>query len=191
MPNSNAIDGSMPYTVTGASVSAGSWIPPDSGHYRMGEQVSRPGSYLVFDVGGQPFATDVCHVREVLALPRITPIPARLKGFEGMIDLRGTSVPVLNLATLLMMEAGGRSEATRVVVCEITDGSALRLVALIVDRVDQVLPLSEREIEPPPTTGIIDSPFVTGLARLGNEALTVILDVQSMLSTLALAESGR
>ena len=155
------------------------------------QSAATTGTYLVFDLGGQQYATPVSHVREVLTLPRITPVPGRMASVEGVIDLRGLSVPVLELAKLLGIDPAPHGDATRVIVCDVPDPAGWRVVSLIVDRVDQVVQLGEEQIEHPPADDIVDPTAVLGIARIGGDTLTVVLDIVSLLARPARAETVR
>ena len=96
------------------------------------------GSQMVgFAVGGQSFAVEIGAVREIVRLTQITPVPGAAHNIEGVMNLRGRVLPVLNLRAWLGMEGAGESRDERIVVVEIEG----RRVGLHVDGEAEVLRL--------------------------------------------------
>ena len=96
-----------------------------------------------FELGGQQYAVPIAHVREILATPAITPLPDAPAVIEGVIDLRGTLIPVLDLASLLAREGSARGLRLRTVVVEARGF----VVGFRVDRATQVVATSRDAME--------------------------------------------
>lgn len=130
--------------------------------------------YVVFSIGGENFGIGVEHVREVVNTPAIALIPSRGGVVEGIINLRGNVVPVINTARLLGMEERLPEEYGTVVVVE----SGKEVAGLLVEQVVAVTPLVP---EPVPASGGVDDQAVQGVARLGDESLVLLMDLNHLL----------
>ncbi len=137
-----------------------------------------PAAQLVtFRLGEEQFGVPIGAVQEVVRLPEVTPVPQAPEFVEGVINLRGRIVPVLDLGRRFRLPDRPRTRQTRVLIVE-ADG---RLVGLIVDGVSSVVRLPGAAIEPPPAmiTGIgVD--YITGVGKLGDQLL-VLLDLGKVL----------
>lgn len=135
---------------------------------------------VVFKIGDEEFGVNIHQVREIVRLVPITPIP-RAPGFiEGVVNLRGQILAVIDLAKKLDLVSQSRSEKTRIVVVEVEDNT----VGMIVDEVTEVLRMSNTQIESTPS--IIDSEinqkYITGVGKL-EDKLLVLIDLKAVLST--------
>ena len=99
-----------------------------------------------FEVGGRTYAVDVAHVREVVRWQPVTPLPLAPKLIEGVIDLRGSVVPVIDLARALGVETREPGLHSRIAVAEI-EGLA---VGLVVERASEVIAVDVTSLEDPP-----------------------------------------
>lgn len=139
---------------------------------------------VVFEVGSGEFAVDIMATKEVVGLREIAPVPETPDYVEGVMNLRGNLVPVLDLRK--RMRARGRSERqdARIIVASL-DG---RFVGLIVDRASDVIRVDDEKIEPAPDI-IADAgaTYVTGVINLGNRFVTLI-DLKKALSDEVLCE---
>lgn len=99
-----------------------------------------------FEVGGRVLAIDVTHMREVVRWQEVTPLPNAPRLIEGVIDLRGSVVPVVDLGKALGVDPVKPSLSARIVVTE-TDGLVM---GLAVDAAIEVLPVEVERLEDPP-----------------------------------------
>ena len=130
--------------------------------------------YVVFRLEGQIFGADIAVVREVNQLTRITRLPNTPPYVDGVIDLRGEVLPVINLRKRLGLVDREQDKETRVMILDLGQQSS----ALIVDGVEQVLTLSDDQIVPPDRrTTLIGQDYVVGVARTGSDQLVVIMDL--------------
>jgi len=136
---------------------------------------------VVFKLDEEEFAASIARVREIIRVPDIVAVPKAPEFVEGVINLRGTIIPITDLRKRFGMEARSRDEYTRIVIVEI-DGL---LTGLIVDSVKEVLKLSCSNIEAAPDylTGTVDARFIKGIAKGDKgERLMIILDLEEVLS---------
>ena len=134
---------------------------------------------VVLDVGEESYGIPVQRVREIVRVPPITRVPNGPACLEGVINLRGQVIPVMDLRKHLGIPAGSETRRSRVVVSEL----GRHTVGLLVDGVSQVVMVATSEIEPPPTlvAGANDGQ-VRGIARLGDR-LVLFLDPDRVLPT--------
>lgn len=130
-------------------------------------------------VGHEEFAVDILSVQEINRMVDITRVPKAPVFVEGVINLRGRIIPVLNLRCRFGISAEGeRTARSRIVVVNVRT----RVVGLIVDSVSEVLRLPKQAIEPPPSLETaIGAEFIQGVGRIKDRLLTV-LDLDRLLT---------
>jgi len=139
--------------------------------------MSATAQFVTFRLGQEQFAVPIGAVQEVVRLPDVTPVPQAPWFVEGVINLRGRIIPVMDLGKRFRLADRPRTRKTRILIVE-ADG---RLVGLIVDAVSAVVRLPAGAIEPPPpmVSGIgVD--YITGVGKLGDQ-LVVLLDLAQVL----------
>jgi purine-binding chemotaxis protein CheW len=143
-----------------------------------GYAVDREMQLVAFKVGREEFGVDVKKVEGVISLVDITRMPRAPQFVEGIINLRGQIIAVVDLASRLGIEAGERSPASRIVVVEAQDVK----VGLIVD-LPEVINIDKEDIEASPALagGDVESSFIKGVVKLGDRLL-ILLDVDRVLS---------
>ncbi len=134
---------------------------------------------VVFRLSDGSYALDIQVVREINRLIDITPVPKAPDFVEGIINLRGTIIPVVDLGLRFEMPRTEHSKDTRIVVVE-SEGHTL---GLIVDEVSEVLRIPEDEIDPATnmTTTGINLDYVTGVGKVG-ERLILILSPERLFT---------
>jgi purine-binding chemotaxis protein CheW len=140
-------------------------------------------SFLSFHLGQEMFAADVGKVLEILNLRPITKVPRSPSYMRGVINLRGNVLPVLDTRIKFGLPVTEDTIDTCIVVLSVMmDGEPLTLGALV-DSVEEVLELSEGDIEPPPTIGSKFNPeYLYGMVRM-DESFIMILNVDKVFST--------
>ena len=141
-----------------------------------------------FSIANETFGINILNVQEIIRLVEITRVPNSLPHVEGVINLRGQIVSVVDLRTRLGIARQAPSTQTRIMVVECDD----KTVGFLVDEVRQVLRISNAVIESTPTlTTHADAQYVRGVAKLDDTLLT-LLDPHELLVTepAALPESG-
>lgn len=133
---------------------------------------------VTFEVAGEEFAVDILTVQEINRMMDLTRVPHSPAEVEGVINLRGKIIPVLDLRKRFNMEVSERSDANRIIVVEVGG----RVVGFIVDRVHEVLRIDSGIVEPAPSMVCsIDSEFISGVGKL-DDRLLILLDVNRLFS---------
>ncbi|HEX5727482.1 MAG TPA: chemotaxis protein CheW [Longimicrobiaceae bacterium] len=143
-------------------------------------QAAVPQVQLVtFRLGGEEFGLDVFAVHEILRYQEPTPVPRAPAFVEGVLDVRGTLVPVVDLRRRFELREAPVDDDTRIV---LVDFGGERL-GLVVDAVTEVLRAPETAVSAPPryVRGLA-AEFIRGIARLENR-LVVLLDIERILSS--------
>jgi purine-binding chemotaxis protein CheW len=131
---------------------------------------------ITFELAGQIFALDIMAIREIRAWTPVTPLPRVPDYVAGVVNLRGTVLPVLDLSARLGWPATEATPRHAIIVCQV-NGQAQ---GLIVDSVSDIVALASDSLQPPPTTGN-DSvvPFLEGLAAI-EDKMVMVLDLQAL-----------
>ncbi len=140
-------------------------------------------SYLSFRLGEEMFSADVSKVLEILEMRPITKVPRSPSYMRGVINLRGSVLPVLDTRIKFGMPATEDTVDTCIVVLNvIMEGEPLTLGALV-DSVEEVLELTEADIEAPPTIGSKFNPeYLHGMVKM-DENFIMVLNVDKVFST--------
>ena len=152
-------------------------------HINFFEDVGgQPRTFVTFDISGQTFGVEVSYVREILDHIEISRIPNIRPDIEGIIDVRGESVPIMDIGSRLGMQNLESGADTRIIVFEIRTSETAQPIGILADRVRDVTQIPATEIEPPPdAVGDISSGNVlAGLARHSG-LLIALLDIRSIL----------
>ncbi len=143
-------------------------------------QAAVPQVQLVtFRVGGEEFGLDVFAVHEIQRYQAPTPMPRAPEFVEGVLDVRGTLVPIVDLRRRFETPEVAYDEDTRIVLVDFND----ERLGLVVDSVTEVLRAPETAVSPPPAyiRGLA-AEFVRGIVRVG-ERLVVLMDLDRILSS--------
>ena len=135
------------------------------------------GQFVGFFLDGQQYAFRIEQIQEIVVVQQVTTIP-NVPGFvEGVSNLRGSIIPIINLRAIMGMQAVESDDETRIIVVNV-DG---RTIGCTVDSVTQVVRVPSESIQPAPDTVVAEgADYVTGFATV-NEQLLVLLDVNRLL----------
>lgn len=146
---------------------------------------------VTFRVGQELFGVPISAVQEIVRVPQITRVPQAPDFVEGVVNLRGRIIPVVDMHKRLggrPTAAEGGDAGSRILVVE----ADRRLVGVIVDAVDEVSKLAEERVEPaPPMVAGLDNQYLRGVGKL-EDALLILIDIEKILNSdewSALAES--
>lgn len=143
--------------------------------------------YLTFQLSDEQYGLNVLQVREVLEIPRITRVPRMPAYMKGVINIRGSVIPVINLRLKLGLEELENSVNSRVVIIEIETSQEKIALGILVDSVQEVVDIGQSEISPPPRIGTkIESAFINGIARLG-QGFVIILNIDQVFDNQEMA----
>jgi purine-binding chemotaxis protein CheW len=138
---------------------------------------SEGSQYLTFTMAREEYGVEILKVQEIKGYSAITPIPNTPAYVKGVMNLRGTIIPVIDLRAKLAMAAGQYNQFTAIVV--LTVGA--KTMGLVVDAVSDVLKIPRTEIQAAPDFGAaVDARFISGMAKAG-EKLVVLLDIDRVL----------
>lgn len=143
--------------------------------------------YLTFKLANESYAVNVANIKEVLMIPKITKVPRMPEFMNGIINLRGTVVPILDLCKKFGIGETRMTPETGIIVTEITkrerDGTESELViGVFSEMVQKVISIEPKDIEPPPKIGVaIDTDFIVGMGHVDNEFI-IILDINKILT---------
>lgn len=149
--------------------------------------------YLTFLLGDEIFSLDIAKVHEVLDYTLITRVPRTPEYMQGVINLRGRVVPVVDLRLLFGMPPTSVSVNTCIIIVEAAVNSEPVVLGLLADAVQEVLELDPETIKPAPRIGTkLDNRFIRGMGRQG-ERFLIILDIDRVFSAddLDLAQEMR
>lgn len=139
--------------------------------------MSTEQQYVIFELDGQSYGAGIHVVREVNLVAAVTRLPNTPAYVEGVIDLRGEIMPVIDLRKRLSLAAREADEDTRLMILALSSGPT----ALVVDAVDQVVTLADEAITSPGEgMTVAGHEYVTGVARV-DDKLVVILDLISLI----------
>ena len=145
------------------------------------ESPGAPGfisQFLTFALGDEQYGVEILKVQEIRGYSAVTPIPNTPAHIKGVINLRGTVVPVVDLRSKFSMQATEYSKFTVIIV--VTVGQ--KVIGLVVDAVSDVLDIPAAEMRVAPDLGThVDTRFISGMATIG-ERMTVLLDIERLLS---------
>lgn len=132
--------------------------------------------YVIFNVGDYSFGVDILEIVEIIKPTKIVKLPAAPQYVEGIIDLRGTSVPVYNLAKRL--EIDSKAETQKIIIVELSKFQ----IGFLVDDVSEILKIEDEKIEKVnENIKGIKRRFIDSVAHLG-EDLIIILDLKNVLT---------
>lgn len=135
---------------------------------------------VAFNLADEEYGITITQVQEVIRKPAITRIPGMPDFIEGVINLRGKIIPVIDLRKRFELELQKDTDKTRIVVAQ----SADQVVGLIVDAVSEVINLDNEQIDPiPPTITAIDAEYLSGVGKM-EKRLVILINLENLLSDL-------
>ena len=145
---------------------------------RRGRGADRSAPARPLSSGREVYAVDIHQVREIIRVPQITRVPRTPDFVEGVINLRGNVIPVLDLRKRFGLGEGEDSNDRRIIVVEMGE----RTIGMIVDAVSEVLRIDESLIDPPsPYIVSVNTLYIEGIARLEPD-LVILLNLEKVLT---------
>lgn len=139
--------------------------------------------YLTFTLRNEDFAIEISKAREVLDVTTLTKIPQMPDYLNGVINLRGSVVPVMDLGQKLGMGAIERTKDSRIIIVEFEIEDSSIEMGVLTDSVQMVVDLPPENIEPVPKMGTdLNTAFIKGMGRL-NDKFLIILDIDIILAS--------
>ena len=149
----------------------------------MSEEIKKQDADLLqlvtFKIGEEEFGVDILRVQEIIRIMEITRVPKAPHFVEGVINLRGRVIPIIDLRKRFGLTAREHDKDTRIIVIEINK----MIVGFVVDAVHEVLRIPADTVEPPPPAvmGSVDSEYIKGVGKL-DDRLLILLDLDRLLS---------
>jgi purine-binding chemotaxis protein CheW len=140
--------------------------------------------YLTFLLAGEEYGVDILRVQEIKGWDSVTAIPNTPNYILGVINLRGTIVPIIDLRLRFNLEQLEYGPTTVVIMLKVrSEGKQSRTMGIVVDGVSDVYNMPDEQIKPSPDFGTaVETDFVKGLASV-NEKMVIILDIDHMLNS--------
>ncbi len=144
--------------------------------------ITETTQYLSFKLGEELFAVDVAKVREILDVIAITKVPQTPDYMRGVINLRGSVVPVMDMRQKFGLPPTERTVNTCIIVMEINHDGETMVLGSLADSVQEVLELGPEQIEPAPKIGIrLRTDFIKGMGKV-NDQFIIILDIDQLFT---------
>lgn len=145
---------------------------------------------ITFRLGDELFAISVNQVREVLELTQITKVPTAPEYMRGVVNVRGSAIPAVDLRQKFGLPLGQDSVNTRILVLELEIDGELTVLGGIADSVHEVVEFEATEIKPPPSISMRwRTEFIRGLGKRGDQ-FVIILDIAKVFASTELALIG-
>jgi purine-binding chemotaxis protein CheW len=148
---------------------------------------SEEDQLLTFILADEEYGVDILRVQEIKGWDSVTPIPNTPEYILGVINLRGTIVPIIDLRIRFGLESIPYGPTTVVIMLKVMSEKGSRTMGIVVDGVSDVYNIAEEAIKPRPDFGsVISIDFVRGLATVG-ESMVIVLDIDHLLNSDELA----
>jgi purine-binding chemotaxis protein CheW len=152
--------------------------------------ITTTSQYLTFTLDEEVFALDISKVREVLDFISVAKVPRTPDFMLGVINLRGSVVPVVDMRLKFGMTKTEKSVNTCIIIVEIEIDEEATILGALVDSVQEVLDLDPEQIEPPPRIGTrLDTRFIKGMGKRDNDFI-IILDIDKIFSAEEVAAAA-
>lgn len=133
---------------------------------------------VTFSIGEEEFGVNILKVQEIIRTMEITKVPRAPEFVEGVINLRGKVIPIIDLRRRFGLAPKAHDKNTRIIVIEINN----IIVGFVVDAVSEVLRIPASTVEPPPVVAGVDSDYISGVGKL-QDRLLIMLDLDKLLSS--------
>jgi len=136
-----------------------------------------------FKLSDETYGIEITKIREIILVGQITRVPETPHYIKGLINLRSSVIPVIDLRARFSLSENELTQDSRIMVLNV----GRRTIGIVVDSVNEVLRVSQEQISPaPPTVASLGNQYMTGLVRL-EEQLLILLDVDRLFSDKATA----
>jgi purine-binding chemotaxis protein CheW len=142
------------------------------------DEDTQANKYLFFRIGKESYGIGIRYIIEIIELQKISEVPDMPKSVKGVINLRGKVIPIVDLRLRFGLEERAYDDRTCIVVAEIDTVS----IGFIVDTVEEVMEIPEKEVEPAPKfkTQSGQERYISGIGKVGEE-VKILLDVEKIV----------
>ncbi len=152
--------------------------------------ITESTQYLTFTLAGEEFGITILKVREIIAYESLTRVPGAPAGVRGVMNLRGSVIPVVDLAVLFGLSGGAVTPRTCIVVVEVAQEEGQSVMGVIADAVSEVITLGSGDVEPPPAFGTrVRVEYLAGMGKL-NKQFILLLEIDRALAFTDLSAAG-
>ena len=157
----------------------------------MPQQISSEEfQYLTFRMAGEDYAIRILQVKEIIAYDFVTRVPGTPAWIRGVINLRGSVVPVVDLSAKFSLGPSTTTKSSCIVIVEVNLGGEDAVMGVLADSVDEVVSLSQQDVEPPPPFGSrVSVNYLFGIGKIAGR-FVLILDIDRVLSCDELLEAA-
>lgn len=147
---------------------------------------STGGEYLSFTLGNEHYGVDILKVQEIRGYDSVTRVPDAPDYIKGVINLRGTIVPVIDLRLKLRLDEARYDAFTVMIVLNVEE----RVVGIVVDSVSDVIPLTGEQIRPTPEFGAaVDTRVISGIGT-HDDRMLILLDIETLLDIADIGQTA-
>jgi purine-binding chemotaxis protein CheW len=135
------------------------------------------GEFLSFTLGGEEYGVEILRVQEIRGYDSVTAIAHAPDFVKGVINLRGTIVPIVDLRIKFALGSASYDEFTVVIILSVAD----RVIGVVVDGVSDVISLQPEAVQPPPQLGrVVDTDYILGMGSR-DENMIILVDIERLL----------
>ena len=146
------------------------------------KELLETNQYLAFNLEKEVFAFGISKVGEVLEYTDVSKVPQTPDMMKGVINLRGSVVPVIDMRIKFNMSETEKTVNTVIIIIEIELDGTSTMIGALVDSVQEVIDLDSEQIEPPPKIGTkLNTEFIKGMGKQ-NDQFLIILDIEKVFS---------
>ncbi len=159
----------------------------------LNDNGEKENKFLTFCLGQEEYGVEILRVREIIGIIGITPLPQMPEYVKGVINLRGKIIPVIELRTKFALPSVEYTEATCVIVVEVSEDDEADhfQMGVIVDSVSEVLDIDRDDIEPAPRFGsVLKTEYILGMGKVNDddrEKVIILLDIDKVMTQEDLA----
>lgn len=133
---------------------------------------------VIFKLGNEDYGLPINKVQEINRMVAVTRLPQTPEFMEGIINLRGRVIPVIDLRKRFGLTAKAYEDETRIMIVDVSG----QTVGIIVDAVHEVVLMPGKSIEPPPPSFVLDAQFIEGVGKL-EDRLIILLDIDRIITS--------
>lgn len=153
----------------------------------MAQGTNKAAQFLTFILGKEEYGVDILRVQEIRGWHTVTRVPNAPDYILGVLNLRGTIVPIIDMRMRFHLENVEYNPVTVIIVLSVKSENGTHVFGVVVDGVSDVLDVMPNDIKPTPELGgAVNTDFISGLATL-NERMVMLLDIDRLLSTAEFA----
>ncbi len=143
------------------------------------------GKFLSFKLQDETYAVSIEPIEDVIGIKKFTNIPQTASFVRGVINLRGKVIPIVDLRDKFELETREYDKKTCIIIVQLED----ILSGFVVDRIREVVELTDEEISPtPPMSSTVKTQYITGMARTSNDQVVILLDIEKIMTSKEMEE---